>query len=460
MSRIVPEIVYCENQIHQFFLNQKIGSLLKRSNIDKEKGISPVSVFRVLFTLVFAGKNLYRTLEAGRNCGMAKDTVYRFLNSVHANWRRFLLLLTSRVIREKLLPLTGAANMKVLIADDTLCRRNRSKHVELLSRVFDHTDRQYYRGFRMLTLGWSDGISFLPVSCALLASSKEKNRLVPLRADLDRRTNGVKRRREGIRKATDVLVDMVEEATASGIQASHLLFDSWFAYPVIMRNLLARGMHALCMLKVTEKIFYRYPGEELHLAAICRKIRKRPGRAKVLASVMVEIGEDENGVPVSAKIVFVRDRRSKKWIALLSTDISLTEEQIIMTYKRRWDIEVFFKVAKSFLNLARECQGRSYDALVAHATLVCCRYIMLALAKRTNQDPRTLGSLFHACCEELQQATFAEALALVLIFLEQALAAVPQMTRDLLRTLIDRFLRELPLIYGKRWLLDWQNNTA
>jgi hypothetical protein len=51
MSRIVSDIVYCENQIHQFFLNQKIGSLLKRSNIDKEKGISPIAVFRVLFTL-------------------------------------------------------------------------------------------------------------------------------------------------------------------------------------------------------------------------------------------------------------------------------------------------------------------------------------------------------------------------------------------------------------------------
>jgi len=31
----------------------------------------------------------------------------------------------------RLEPLTGAANMKVLIADDTLYRRNRSKHVEL-----------------------------------------------------------------------------------------------------------------------------------------------------------------------------------------------------------------------------------------------------------------------------------------------------------------------------------------
>jgi len=460
MSQIVSDIVCCENQIHQFFQNQKIGSLLKRSNIDKQKGVSPVAVFRVLFTLIFTGKNLFRTIEAGGSCGMGKDTVYRFLNSVHTNWRRFLLLLSSRVIRDELEPLTGTANMKVLIADDTLYRRNRSKHVELLSRVFDHTDNRYYRGFRMLTLGWSDGISFLPVSCALLASSKEKNRLVPSRTDLDRRTNGARRRREGIRKATDVLVEMVAEATTSGIQASHLLFDSWFAYPATMRKLLAKGMHTLCMLKVTEKIYYRYQGEDLHLAAIYRNIRKRRGRAKILASVTVEIGEDDKGVTVSAKIVFVRDRRTKKWLALLSTDIALGDEEIVTAYKRRWDIEVFFKVAKSFLNLAKECQGRSYDALVAPATTVCCRYIMLALAKRTNQDPRTLGTLFHACCEELQQATFAEALALVLMLLEQALGAATEMTRELFRSLIDRFLRELPPIYGARWLLAWQNNAT
>ncbi|OIP90555.1 MAG: hypothetical protein AUK24_04155 [Syntrophaceae bacterium CG2_30_49_12] len=77
--------------------------------------------------------------------------------------------------------------------------------------------------------------------------------------------------------------------------------------------------------------------------------------------------------------MFVRDKRSKKWLALLSTDTYMADEEIVQTYKRRWDIEVFFKMAKSFLNLAKECQGRSYDALVAHATVVCCRYIMLAL---------------------------------------------------------------------------------
>ena len=110
--------------------------------------------------------------------------------------------------------------------------------------------------------------------------------------------------------------------------------------------------------------------------------------------------------------------------------------------------------------LAKECQGQSYDALVAPATVVCCRYIMLALAKRTNSDPRTLGSLFHACCEELQQATFAEALALVLMFLHQAMGAATDVTRELILSLIDRFIRDLPSLYGKRWLLAWQNNDT
>jgi hypothetical protein len=45
MRGIVSDIVSCGNQIHQFFLNQKISNLLKRSNIGKEKGISQVSGF-------------------------------------------------------------------------------------------------------------------------------------------------------------------------------------------------------------------------------------------------------------------------------------------------------------------------------------------------------------------------------------------------------------------------------
>jgi len=49
---------------------------------------------------------------------------------------------------------------KVLIIDDSLYRRARSKTVELLARVHDHVSMKYVLGFRMLTLGWSDGNSY------------------------------------------------------------------------------------------------------------------------------------------------------------------------------------------------------------------------------------------------------------------------------------------------------------
>jgi len=49
-----------------------------------------------------------------------------------------------------------------------------------------------------------------------------------------------------------------------------------------------------------------------------------------------------------------------------------------------------------------------------HTTLVFARYIMLELARRSEKGPRTLGTLFHIGCDELRQASFAEAVVLLL----------------------------------------------
>lgn len=43
--------------------------------------------------------------------------------------------------------------------------RNRSKKVELLARCMDHSSltKRFYKGFRLLTMGWSDGATFMPL---------------------------------------------------------------------------------------------------------------------------------------------------------------------------------------------------------------------------------------------------------------------------------------------------------
>jgi hypothetical protein len=91
-----------------------------------------------------------------------------------------------------------------------------------------------------------------------------------------------------------------------------------------------------------KKVLYIYRGEKMTLSTLYKELLEKPGKAKILANAVVYIGVDSKGNPVPVRILFVRDRnRSKKWLALLSTDFVLTYEEIIRIYGKRWDIEVF-----------------------------------------------------------------------------------------------------------------------
>jgi hypothetical protein len=172
---------------------------------------------------------------------------------------------------------------------------------------------------------------------------------------VDKRTNGYKRRSESTKRATEVMFELFEQIKGYQIPAQYLLLDSWFAYPAVILKALENNLSTICMLKAMPKVYYSYLGKQMNLAGLYNYIYKKPGRAKILASVLVELGKDKDGQPVKAKIVFVRDRnRSRKWLALLSTDTSLSEQEIVRIYGKRWDIEVFFKMSKSFLKLGKE----------------------------------------------------------------------------------------------------------
>lgn len=460
MQSILPDQYAVEKQfnsrVDNFLSKYEIGKILRCSNFQKEKGFSCLDIFKFIFLLVFNGKNLYRTLQSEAEPGRPeKDTIYRFLNSFRYNWRKFLLILSSTVIKETIEPLTSRNWKNVLILDDSLYSRSRSKAVELLARVRDHVENKYVRGFRMLTLGWSDGNTFLPVAFSLLSSENQRNRLCGIDPRIDKRTTGYKRRMESIKKSTEVMFDLLRQAQDCGIQARYLLFDSWFAFPSIICKVREHRLHVICMLKSMKKVLYTYRGEKMTLDTLYKELLKKPGKAKVLANAIVQIGNDSESNPVLARILFIRDRnRSKKWLALLSTDLELTDEEIIRIYGKRWGIEVFFKTTKSFLNLAKEFQGRSYDSMVAHTTIVFCRYIMLALENRESKDPRTLGNLFYLCCDELQDISFAEAFQLLLTMLKNTLRKYLIITDCALQGLINEFISCLPAFLKGRLQLS------
>lgn len=431
-----------------FFIKRfKVISILKKSNFYKEKGISIHDMLIYLIQLVYTGKTMNMNYTLDSNAPkFKKDVIYRFLNSTHINWEKFLLLLSSIIIGKSLEKLTSEDRLNAIVIDDSFYGRTRSKTVELLSNVFDHASKgaKYKRGFRMLTAGWTDGNSFIPLAFSLQSSANKKSRYTEMNPNLNKNSNGYKRRKKAITKSTDVMIDMLKTIVKQCIPAEHVLFDSWFAYPATLIKIAGIKLYTVARLKKTKNIKYIFEGELKTLNQIYKSKRKRPGRSKYLLSVLVKL-KNSDGDILDAKIVFVRDRNNKKnWIAIISTDLELTEEKVIALYGKRWSIEVFFKMCKSYLKLSKEFQGISYDSMVAHTSIVMARYMILSVENRENEDIRSIGELFFVTCDELQDITFSDSLSIILEALIETLTDMLFLTLNQINDLLEIFISKLP----------------
>ena len=148
---------------------------------------------------------------------------------------------------------------------------------------------------------------------------------------------------------------------------------------------------------------------------------------------------------IPAKVVYVRNRNNRKdYLCLLSTDLSLEENEITRLYGKRWDIEVFFKVCKSYLKLSKECHALSYDAMTAHTAVVFTRYMMLSLESRESNDIRSLGELFVYISNEMADITWLQALQMLLQLFRSTLSETAELTEEKINELVDNFLDTLP----------------
>ncbi len=422
-----------QDAIADFFAHFHIGSLLNQSGIRKVRGARPLDIITALFSLPFQRTTLYWGIVRNRDLGFRKDAVYDVQKRPNFNWRTLLLSLAGAIIRV-LDPLTSADREKVLILDDSPMERPRSKAVELLANVYDHCTKKYIRGFRLLCLTWSDGVSTAPVDFALLSSHDKENRYQEASTAVDKRSCGYRRRTEAQTKSTELLESMVKRALRAGIHASYILLDSWFGFPSIITKLSAHRP-VICMLKRMKNVYYTWRGEKVNLASLYRRVKKRRGKARIQASVLVTIAPDQ-----MVKIVFVRDRRKKDWLALLSTDTDLADTEVVRIYGKRWDIEVFFKMSKQYLQLETGVQIRNFDGLIAHTTITLMRYLFLSYRQRCDCDDRTLGELFQARCDELRDITLLEALHRMLTLVADALRRTELASEQFIHNLIDEIM--------------------
>lgn len=414
-----------------------LPAILRRSNVLKTKGVSVLILLEWLLNTVFQRYSIFRALPAK----FSKRTVRNWLNDPRTNWQRLVVILAVHLI-QYVQHFTDARRRQALIIDDSLFKREFSKKTELLSRVFDHDKQVYFKGFRALTLGWSDGNTFLPVHFALMSSHKPQNQL-GLFKSFDNRSLAAQRRAQAQRKMNDVALELVDSALNSGIKARYVLFDSWYTSPHMFAELLKRGRYGIGMLKKSKKVYFRYRGRQMDVKTLYDVLRrsKWPTKGHYLYSPIVTF--DVSGQMMPVKLVFVTKKGSANdYLVLGTTKIGLHPQEIIQMYARRWQIEGYFKVAKQYLQFDRT-QIQSYDGLCGHMAVVIVGYDILALAQRENSDDRTYGDLFYDYSRPLPDIKFANALS----WLMKTLIGVGKkfdMNEEILSTVFDEFIKALP----------------
>ncbi|WP_375377920.1 transposase [Paenibacillus sp. MZ04-78.2] len=166
---------------------------------------------------------------------------------------------------------------------------------------------------------------------ALLSSVKSS--INGMMDSIDKRSHGYKRRKEALCSAPHVIAAMLDRAIQAGISAPFALMDSWFTHAPLIREVLRRGMHVIGMVKNDNKR-YLVDGQRLNLKELYVAAPRVEGKKRYILRLI--------RTHLSPGILRHRSKKNE-WLALLSTDLSLSAQDIIRIYRMSWDIEVFFK---------------------------------------------------------------------------------------------------------------------
>ena len=350
------------------------------------------------------------------NDSLKKDVYYRLLGNSSYNWRSLLTLSVAKIL-SSLHKVQDAKAIKVLILDDTV-EDKVGKNVEgSCDKLWSNKEKRTIRGINVVSLNYSDGFSNFMLDFTIAMNKYARVSIENFTNKVDQRTNAHKRRLETMKGKSQIAIDMVKRAVKSGIYADYLLVDSWYSKPVFIKEMNELGLKVISRIANNNKI-WNFIGKEKTLDGIYKKNKAlktaKPSTygKKIKFTYFSVVVEHKNAGKL--KIVFIKTK--EKLIPIVSTDLEINDEEIIETYKRRWDIEQGYKELRQHFGFGQE-ENRIYEALVARITLSFFTYNIVSYINRISNEPQTIGGLFKDL--ECELHTLAIAMQTFIIILDE-----------------------------------------
>ena len=412
------------SRIISFLTFFNFNSIARQCGFTKRNGVGAIYLLQILILYQFGiSKNIFSlfTSRHAKDIDCSRSTMYELMSRPKLNWERLLTTFGINVIR-RITSINGSSSNGYLVCDDTTLKRERSKSVELLSLNFDHVFGTFYKGFTELNLGWTDGISYVPLKIGALSAKKDKSVINKASDKHNKNTLAARRRSLARMSKIEVLIKFVTDALLHGCPASYILMDSWFTMDKVIAPIKSLGLDVIGMLKgFKANVFYENKGDcnGYNLKQLIKKHAKKK-RSDICGSCLVYT---KSGVAL--KIVFIKNRNDNKNIlAIGSTDTALSERDIVTKYSYRWSCETHFYIKKQYLGFEKGCQARNYDHINAHCHITAIRFLIMQYLERSDKDFKLGGELYADLCEELRAHDFSQALNYIFTSFESAIGMV------------------------------------
>lgn len=376
------------------------SKIKKRFESCKKTGISFDSLVSTMLVLPIIGLNTIYSLTKIKepNISIAgKDSYYRLLANQNINWRALLMHFVKEYLVKDLLFTSPENPTKCLIFDDTDIVKT-GKTIEGVSKIFNHVNKTFYFGFKLLVAGYWNGSIFIPVDFSFHRENKKSKIKYGLTGKQRKKQKGVsrcktsktyKRYAELNKKKTDALISMFSRISKRKIVVDYILIDTWFTGIGLIKKILNinPNTHVIGMYKYNSKIIVE--GQLVSLKSL--KIKSvKPKRCRRLNYYYHHYISEIDGLKVS--IFQSRRGVNGKWHTIITTDTSLSFVKVIEIYSIRWTIEVFFKEAKQLFKLGT-CQSTNFDVQIAQTTITMIQYLLTSIRYRM-EAYETIGGLF------------------------------------------------------------------
>jgi SRSO17 transposase len=307
-----------------------------------------------------------------------KKRFYTFMASPKIPWRKLWQCLWEMIPN----PLTDDS---LLLALDDYINPKTGKEIFGCDKVFDHAAKQNQSKYP-----WAQNV----VATGLLKMVKGRWACLPLsyrfyhlKKSIEKVNQIIRGPRIEFKTKIEQAVEMITEISeAFGQNRIITITDSWFGNDGLwkpLHNLLDQRFQMISRLRSNNNIFKLPDPRPKKGPGRPRKYGKKLGSASSLANTFrplareysVDLYGRKRTVVAYDRVVMLKTLkcavrvvwifRKTKWVALFSTDLSLTIEQIIEYYGARWKIEAAFKELKQDIGSA-ETQTRHPNAVMNH----------------------------------------------------------------------------------------------